>query len=301
MLIIFPVRNGEKSLNHISIKSYAKINLGLDVTGVLENGYHTVKMVMQNISLYDSLYFEKRTSPKITLKTNLAYLPTNEKNIVYAAIQLFREEFHISNGIYANIVKKIPVAAGMAGGSGNAAATLKALDRLFGTKMSDEKLAELGLRLGADVPYCLMGGTALAEGIGEKLTRLPAPPQAKVLIVKPDISVSTQMVYKNLRLDDKTVHPDIDATIAAIKTGSLRDMCGTLGNVLEDVTVSLFPCIRDIKQRMLLDGAEGALMSGSGPTVFGLFSDEEAAVGAYNDFLSDNGTNSVFLCDFYEG
>lgn len=285
-------------MNHISIKSYAKINLGLDVTGVLDNGYHTVKMVMQTISLHDSLYFEKRTTPKIILKTNLNYLPVNSKNLVYAAIQLFRETYHISNGVYANVVKKIPVAAGMAGGSGNAAATLIAMNRLFEKNISVEELMELGLKLGADVPYCLMGGTALAEGIGEKLAPLPAPPDAKILIVKPDLSISTQMVYQNLVLDETTVHPDIDFTINAIRNGNLRDMCGSLGNVLENVTVQLHPEIEEIKKEMLSLGAAGSLMSGSGPTVFGIFDNEPDATKAFSHFKQSKYEANTFLCDF---
>lgn len=285
-------------MNKFAIKSYAKINLGLDVTGVLDNGYHTVKMIMQNITLYDSLYFEKRNTPKVILRSNIPYLPVNEKNLVYSAIMLFRREMHISNGVYASITKKIPIAAGMAGGSSNAAATLIAMDKLFGTNLPMEKLLEMGLKLGADVPYCLLGGTALAEGIGEKLTPVPAPPRAKVLIVKPDLSLSTQMIYQKLILDEHTVHPDIDAVLAAISRGSLRDMCTVLGNILEDVSIKLHPVIADIKQGMLDLGADGALMSGSGPTVFGLFEDEEKAQKAYEAFREGPYKNNTFLCDF---
>lgn len=292
------IEKENNAMNHISIKSYAKINLGLDVTGVLDNGYHTVKMVMQTISLYDSLYFEKRKTPGIVLRNNLSYLPVNEKNLVYAAIRLFRETYHISNGVYANLVKKIPVAAGMAGGSGNAAATLIAMNRLFDKNVPLEELMELGLKLGADVPYCLMGGTALAEGIGEILTPLQAPPQAKILIVKPDLSISTQMVYQNLTLDGNTVHPDIDATMAAIKAGNLKDMCASLGNVLEDVTVRLHPEIAEIKQKMTDLGAAGSLMSGSGPTVFGIFEEEQSAAEAFRHFKQTGYEANTFLCDF---
>lgn len=285
-------------MNRYAIKSYAKINLGLDVTGVLDNGYHTVKMVMQNITLYDSLYFEKRNTPKVVLKTNLPYLPVNEKNLVYAAIMLFRKEMHISNGVYAAITKKIPIAAGMAGGSSNAAATLIALNQMYNTGLSTEQLMEMGLKLGADVPYCILGGTALAEGIGEKLTPLPAPPKAKVLIVKPDISLSTQMIYQKLVLDENTSHPDMDAVLSAIEKGSLSDMCSNLGNILEDVSITLHPCIAKIKKQMLDMGAAGSLMSGSGPTVFGLFDDEAAAEKAYEAFRNSPYKTSTFLCDF---
>lgn len=286
-------------MNHISIKSYAKINLGLDVLGTLPNGYHELRMIMQTISLSDNLSFEKRKDNRIILKTNLPFLPVNEKNIVYQAVKLFMETMHISSGIYCTISKHIPVAAGMAGGSGNAAAALKAMDSLFGTKLTPNELASLGVKLGADVPYCLLGNTALAEGIGDILTPLPSPPKAKVLIVKPMVSVSTKEVYTNLKLDENTIHPDIDACIKAIKDGSLKDLCAGLGNVLEDVTIKLHPCIAEIKSKMLDLGADGSLMSGSGPSVFGLYSDEDKAVAAYNYFKATNeyGRNT-FLCDF---
>ncbi|MBO4510731.1 MAG: 4-(cytidine 5'-diphospho)-2-C-methyl-D-erythritol kinase [Lachnospiraceae bacterium] len=286
-------------MNHISTKSYAKINLGLDVLGTLPNGYHELKMIMQTITLNDNLFFEKRKDNRIILKTNLPFLPVNEKNIVYQAVKLFMETMHISSGIYCTVTKHIPVAAGMAGGSGNAAAALKAMDALFGTKLSADELASLGVKLGADVPYCLMGNTALAEGIGDVLTPLPAPPKAKVLIVKPMVSVSTKEVYTNLVLDENTKHPDIDACISALHSGSLKDLCDNLGNVLEDVTVKLHPCIAEIKSKMIELGADGSLMSGSGPSVFGLYSDEEKADDAYKYFkaTSEYGRNT-FLCDF---
>ncbi|MBR5178700.1 MAG: 4-(cytidine 5'-diphospho)-2-C-methyl-D-erythritol kinase [Lachnospiraceae bacterium] len=286
-------------MNHISIKSYAKINLGLDVLGILPNGYHELKMIMQTITLSDNLFFEKRKDNRIILKTNLPFLPVNEKNIVYQAVKLFMETLHISSGIYCTVTKHIPVAAGMAGGSGNAAAALKAMDALFGTKLSADELASLGVKLGADVPYCLMGNTALAEGIGDVLTPLPAPPKAKVLIVKPMVSVSTKEVYTNLVLDENTKHPDIDACISAIRSGSLKDLCDNLGNVLEDVTVKLHPCIAEIKSKMIELGADGSLMSGSGPSVFGLFADEAKATTAYNYFKATSEYHkNTFLCDF---
>ncbi len=283
----------------LTINSYAKINLGLDVLGVLPNGYHTLKMIMQTVSLYDTLCFEKTEGSNVELSTNLPYLPTDQNNLIYKAISLFKEKYGISEGIRCTVTKRIPVAAGLAGGSGNAAAALKAMDALFDTKLTPEALARDGLKLGADVPYCLMGGTALAEGIGEVLTPLPAPPDAKVLIVKPKVSVSTKEVYTSLHLDETTVHPDIDACIDALKTGSLKNLCDNLGNVLEDVTVKLHPCIADIKSKMHEAGADGTLMSGSGPSVFGLFSDEEKAKGAYDLFKTmPEYTDNTFLCDF---
>lgn len=285
-------------MDSFSINSYAKINLGLDVTGVLPNGYHTVKMVMQNISLCDSLHFKKIKPQKIMLKTNVPYLPVNENNIVFGAIKCYKEKYGIDTGVMANIVKRIPVSAGMAGGSGNAAVTLLAMNKLFGNRASQEELMEMGLSLGADVPFCLMGGTALAEGIGEKLTPLPKPPAAKVLIVKPPISVSTKMVYAELKPDNELEHPDIDGIISCIEQGDLSGMCGRLGNVLEDVTVRLYPVIDEIKQKMLENGAEGALMSGSGPTVFGLFREKETAEKLYFEFKKGKFASTTFLCDF---
>ena len=286
-------------MKNITLRSYAKINLGLDVLGVLPNGYHTLKMIMQSVTLSDSLYFEKTSGSGINLRTNLPYLPTNEKNIVYKAIALFKEKYGISDGIFCSITKRIPVAAGLAGGSGNAAAALKAMDAMFDTHLSPEEMACDGLKLGADVPYCLMGGTALAEGIGDILTPLPAPPAAKVLIVKPKVSVSTKEVYTSLDLNENTVHPDMDACISAIKKGSLKELCDNLGNVLEDVTVKLHPCISDIKEKMLAAGAVGSLMSGSGPSVFGLFEENAKAEAAYNLFKTmPEYSLNTFLCDF---
>ena len=282
-------------MTHTTMKSYAKINLGLDVLDTLPNGYHSLKMIMQTISLHDTLYFEKRKKPSIILKANLPYLPTNEKNIVYQAIRLFKETMKIYDGIFCTITKHIPVAAGMAGGSGNAAAALKAMDLLYGTHLTTEQLCEMGVKLGADVPYCITGGTALAEGIGDILTPLPSPPRAKVLIVKPSVSVSTGEVYKNLRLDESTVHPDIDSCISAIKEGSLKKLCDNLGNVLEDVTVSLHPVISEIKTKMKELGADGTLMSGSGPTVFGIFDDRNAAQKAFIDFKGSEYGRDTFL------
>ena len=286
-------------MKSLTVSSYAKINLGLDVLGVLPNGYHTLKMIMQSVTLSDSLYFEKTSGSDIKLRTNLPYLPTNEKNIVYKAIALFKEKYGVSDGINCTIEKHIPVAAGLAGGSGNAAAALKAMDTLFDTRLSAEELASDGLKLGADVPYCLLGGTALAEGIGDILTPLPAPPPATVLIVKPKVSVSTKEVYTSLDLNENTKHPDIDACVAAIKAGSLKDLCNNLGNVLEDVTVKLHPCISDIKEKMLTMGAAGSLTSGSGPSVFGLFEDKRKAKAAYDLFkgMPEYSLNT-FLCNF---
>ena len=259
------------------LKALAKINLGLDVIRRREDGYHEVKMIMQTIRLYDRIVMRKRRESKIQVKTNLFYLPENENNLVYKAAKLLIEEFKIQQGVQIDLQKFIPVAAGMAGGSSDAAAVLYGMNRMFHLGLSLEELMERGVKIGADVPYCLMRGTALAEGIGEQLTKLSPVPQCKVLIAKPAISVSTKFVYENLKLDENTVHPDINLLIQDIETKNLADMAAHMGNVLESVTIPNYPVIAQIKEQMIKDGALNAMMSGSGPTVFGIFDDQEKA------------------------
>ena len=195
--------------------------------------------------------------------------------------------------------KHIPVAAGMAGGSTDAAAMLWGMNRLFSLKLSLEELMKRGVTIGADVPYCLMRGTALAEGIGEKLSPLPPMMKVPILIAKPQISVSTKFVYSNLKLDKDTVHPDIDQCIEDIRRGSLTDLCAHMGNVLESVTIPAYPVIREIKEHMMENGAVGAMMSGSGPTVFGLFSDEKTAKKAYYAMRKSGLAKQVYLSGIY--
>ncbi len=187
------------------------------------------------------------------------------------------EEFGITQGVSIDIRKCIPVSAGMAGGSTDAAAVLYGMNQMFGLKLSNRQLAHRGLTLGADVPYCLMRGTALAEGIGEQLTRLPAIPRCPVVIAKPGISVSTKWVYENLSLNGQSVHPDIDQLIADIRQQDLRSMASHMGNILEDVTVREYPVIAQIKESLTAHGALNAMMSGSGPTVFALFEERAKA------------------------
>ena len=282
----------------IQVKAYAKINLSLDVTGRRPNGYHDVRMIMQSIQLHDRITLKRITKNEIILNTNLSFLPTGKGNLVYDAAVTFFRETGIDAGVYIDLEKHIPVAAGMAGGSTDCAATLAGLNELFETKLSLEELQRIGVRLGADVPYCLQCGTALSEGIGEILTALPAPPTCKVLIVKPTVSVSTKFVYEHLELTDKTVHPDVDAMIEAIQTNDYGKMISNLGNVLQDVTIPYHPEIAEIQQTMLALGAEGALMSGSGPTVFGLFRDPAAASAAYYHFKVGSYGSGTFLTDF---
>lgn len=286
-------------MDTISIKALAKINLGLDVIRKREDGYHEVKMIMQTIHLFDRIDIKKIAEPKIVIKTNLSFLPINENNLVYKAGKLLMEEFSIREGVEVNLNKKIPVAAGMAGGSTDAAAMLYGMNELFDLKLKRNELMERGVKIGADVPYCLMRGTALAEGIGEKLTALPPMVKCPVLIAKPQISVSTKFVYENLKLDGTTIHPDIDRLILDIENQDLHGIAEHMGNVLETVTIPNYPIIAEIKQQMLQSGAINAMMSGSGPTVFGLFEDEKAVQRAYEDMLASGLAKQVYVTSIY--
>ena len=288
-----------KTMYEMRLKALAKINLGLDVIRRREDGYHEVKMIMQTIRLYDRIVMRKRRESKIQVKTNLFYLPENENNLVYKAAKLLIEEFKIQQGVQIDLQKFIPVAAGMAGGSSDAAAVLYGINRMFHLGLSLEELMERGVKIGADVPYCLMRGTALAEGIGEQLTKLSPVPQCKILIAKPAISVSTKFVYENLKLDENTVHPDIDLLIQDIETKNLADMAAHMGNVLESVTIPNYPVIAQIKEQMIKDGALNAMMSGSGPTVFGIFDDKEKAEVAYKRMREGNLAKQVYLTEVY--
>ena len=264
-------------------RSFAKINLTLDVLGRRENGYHDIKMIMQTLSLFDLLIIDK-TDGKISVSTNLKYLPTTNKNIAYKAAEVFFERTGIRGGAKIMIHKNIPVAAGLAGGSGNCAATLVAVNMLYGCPMSDTELIALGAELGADVPYCFEGGTQLAEGIGEKLTSLPPMPDAYVLLVKPPVSVSTGLIYEEIDSAPLTVRPDTYAVINAITEKNVRGVADNLCNVMESVTAKMHPMVGGIKQKLLLNGALGAVMSGSGPTVFGLFDDFQKAKASADSF-----------------
>lgn len=288
-----------QKMKDISVKALAKINLGLDVVRRREDGYHEVRMVMQTIHLFDRLEMAKNSSGEISITTNLSFLPTNQNNLVYRAAELLREEFQIKDGLTINLHKHIPVAAGMAGGSTDAAAVLYGMNRMFDLGLKREELMERGVKIGADVPYCIMRGTALAEGIGEKLTALPPMVKCPVLIAKPQISVSTKFVYENLRLNDKTVHPDIDALVENIRKKDLNAVASEMGNGLETVTIPNYPVIAQIKEHMLEQGAVGAMMSGSGPTVFGLFEDGDTAVAAYEKMKESGLAKQVYLTSIY--
>ncbi len=275
-------------MDSIRLKARAKINLGLDVLGKREDGYHEVRMVMQTIGIYDRLILTKIPEEEIRITSNLAFLPVNENNLIYKAIKLLKDEYHFPGGVSVDLNKFIPVAAGMAGGSTDAASTMFGVNRLFGLNLSMGKMMELGVRLGADVPYCVMRGTALAEGIGEKLTRITPVPHMWILIAKPQINVSTRLVYEQLDMGGIQKHPDIDGIIRAIEAQDVVRIAQSMGNVLENVTVPLYPVIETIKQDMLTHGAINAMMSGSGPTVFGIFPDEQTTL-ACQAFLKKKG------------
>lgn len=286
-------------MDTISLKALAKVNLGLDVVKRRDDGYHEVRMVMQTIHLHDRLDIKKTKDSGIRIKSNLSFLPVNEDNLVYKAGMLLMDEFKIREGVEVTLQKRIPVAAGMAGGSSDAAAMLFGMNEIFDLKLKREELMERGVSIGADVPYCLLRGTALAEGIGEKLTLLPPMVKCPVLIAKPQISLSTKFVYQNLKLDEHTVHPDIDRMIGDIRAKDLYSIAGDMGNVLETVTIPNYPVIEEIKNFMKASGAINAMMSGSGPTVFGLFGEEGTARKAYEAMQQSGLAKQVYLTTIY--
>ena len=277
------------------LQAFAKINLGLDVLGKREDGYHEVRMIMQTIRMYDQLDMRKSVEPGIHLTTNKKYIPVDENNLVWRAAKLMMDTCGIMEGVSIHLHKVIPVAAGMAGGSSDAAATLVGMNRLFHCGLSKEKLMELGVQIGADVPYCVLRGTALAEGIGEKLTVLPPMPDCWILIGKPGISVSTKYVYTTLDLNTDTVHPDIDGMKKALEDGNLYGITERMGNVLQDVTIPAYPEVERIKEQMKTLGAVNAMMSGSGHTVFGIFDNEEKAQKACQKLRESGSCQQVFL------
>lgn len=302
--ITFREGDGDRMITHLRLKAYGKINLGLDVLGRRADGYHEVRMIMQTVRLHDSIDIYRTREPGIRLETNLYYLPTNEQNLAYRAAKLLMDEFGVRDGVSIHLRKFIPVSAGMAGGSTDAASVLFGVNKMFGLGLSTKKLMERGVTLGADIPYCLMRGTALSEGIGEKLTALPPVPQCQVLIAKPGISVSTKVVYEALDAMElkPEEHPDIDGMIGAIREKNLQHLAGKFGNVLELVTAKKYPVIGEIEQVMRRYGAVNAMMSGSGPTVFGLFTNPRAAEDAYEALRFGEHAKlakQVYLTGFY--
>lgn len=285
----------------MKLQAMAKINLGLDVVRKRDDGYHEVRMIMQTIQMYDQLDMAESSRPGIRLATNLAYLPNNENNLVYRAANMLMEEFHVKKGLDIRLRKMIPVAAGMAGGSSDAAAAFIGVNRIFRLGLSMDELMQRAVKVGADVPYCLMRGTALAEGIGEKLTPLAPMPPCHILIGKPGISVSTKFVYSNLRAGEIKDHPDISGMIRAIEEGSLPGVTARMANVLERVTIPAHPVIEEIKKNMIAHGACNALMSGSGPTVFGIFDNRRTAEAASRALKRSGLARQVFLTRPFQG
>lgn len=274
----------------ISLEAHAKINLSLDVLGKRDDGYHTLQMIMQAIQLHDTIsVYEIPAGVEIICEA--PFVPNNSSNIAYKAAELLLQQYGIKSGVKIEIVKKIPVAAGLAGGSTDAAAVLKGINSMFSLGIEKADLKQLGKTIGADVPYCIMGGTALAEGIGEKLTALASPGNIPLLLVKPRIGVSTAWVYKNFDLERVKERPDTRLLITAVEAGDLRTLAGNMKNVLESVTRQKYPVIEKIKNELIKLGALGSMMSGSGPTVFGIFEDVEKAQYAFNKLK-----NSKYEC-----
>ena len=258
---------GEKM--EIMEKAPAKINLGLDILGKRPDGLHELAMVMASIDLADRLYLEEIPEDKIIIETNKAFLPTDKKNHVYEALELVKERFGIKQGLQVKIHKEIPVAAGLGGGSTDSAAALRAVNRLWDLGLSMEELASLGAEVGSDVPYCVYAQTSLVEGFGEKVTPIAPMPQCWVVVVKPRMSVSTRAIFAQIVMED-LYHPDISALVSAIEAGDYQKMTQNLGNSMEVVTIRKHPVIQQLKDRMLKYGADAAMMSGSGPTVYAL-------------------------------
>ena len=286
-------------MDHINLKARAKINITLDVTGVRDDGYHELKMIMQTVELYDGVYIKKIEKPIIKLKSNLEWLPKDERNLAYRAAALIREKYGIKEGVYIELRKAIPVAAGLAGGSSDCASVLYGMNKLFDLGISRKTLAEIGLTLGSDVPYCLMRGTTLAEGRGEILTRLLSGPKAWVVLANPPMGLSTAAVYKAIDRAKEISHPNTEAVIEAIKDKDLHKMARNLSNVLETVSMEMCPMVGEIKRRFMETGAIGSLMSGSGPTVYGLFESRKIAQSSAETIKEEFGLRDVALTKIY--
>jgi len=266
--------------NELKLKAYAKINLALDVLSKREDGYHEIRTIMQTVDLYDIINIEKIEEDNIIVTTSSENIPTDNKNHAYIAASLVKERFGVKEGVKIHIQKNIPISAGLAGGSTDAAAVLRGLNKLFGLNLSQNELIELGREIGADVPFCLVGGTALCEGIGEKVTKLKSAPKMNILIAKPEVYVSTQAVYEALDLSKVKKRPNTDAMIVAIEEGNIREIAKNLCNVLETVTVNQYPVINRVKDIMRNHNALGTVMTGSGPAVFGIFANKYDALKA---------------------
>jgi len=287
-------------LKDIRLRARAKINLTLDVTGKREDGYHLIQSIMQTVSLYDGIYMKRIRKNEIILKSNLAWLPTDNRNLAYRAAELMKAKYGITEGVFIEIDKRIPVAAGLAGGSADCAAVLVGMNRLFELGLSMKELESLAFLLGSDIPYCVQRGTVVSEGVGEILTPVKCPcPMCYVVLVKLPVSVSTASVYRGLNWQSVQDHPDTKGMIQAMAEADITKMGRLLGNVLETVTIPMHPQIAQLKEELVHLGAEGALMSGSGPTVFGLFKEEEDAKKAAATIRKKFGLKEVVVTKIY--
>lgn len=283
----------------IQLKARAKINISLDILGRRENGYHDVEMIMQTIELYDKLNMSILAEDQIVIKSNIPYLPVDDRNLVYKIIRYMKEEYSISKGVYVDLYKMIPIAAGLAGGSSDAAATIEGMNRLFSLNLDQSAMLRIGEKFGSDIAFCMIQGTALATGLGEKIEPLDDFPEMKVLLAKPNFGVSTADVYKNFDIQKQIQHPDTQGLILGIKNRDQEYICQNLANVLEEVTIRMKPSIQNIKDEMKGLGADGVLMSGSGPTVYGLFQDETIAKKAYKQMKYNKELQFVYLTEIY--
>ncbi len=281
-----------------SVKAPAKINLALDVLSKRSDGYHNVSMIMQTIDLYDTITIDSILEG-IRITSNSTKIPINESNIAYKAANYLRTKYNVKRGANIHIEKKIPVAAGLAGGSTDAAAVLKLLNKVWELKLSKSELLDAGKMLGADVPFCIQGGTCLAEGLGEELTVINSIPDCHIVLAKPRVGVSTKEVYQSLKLNEIIERPDIPGMIKAIEEQNLIEICNKMGNVLETVTTKRHPITLELKQKLCEYGAIGSLMSGSGPTVFGIFSDMSTAYSAYDNIKTL--VNEIFVVKTFDG
>lgn len=281
-----------------TVKAPAKINLALDVLRKRPDGYHDVAMIMQTVALYDTITV-KSGFDGIKLTTDSAKIPTDETNIAYKAAHYLSTKYNVKRGAHIHIEKRIPVAAGLAGGSTDAAAVLKLLNKAWDLRLSKAELMDAGKKLGADVPFCIQGGTCLAEGLGEKLTAIKSMPDCHILLAKPNVGVSTKEVYQSLRLEEVKERPNMPAMLKAIERQDIKEICGNMSNVLETVTTKMHPIIVELKEKLVEYGALGSLMSGSGPTVFAIFKDMASAYGAYDNVKTL--VNEIFVVKTFDG
>ncbi|MCJ7966671.1 MAG: 4-(cytidine 5'-diphospho)-2-C-methyl-D-erythritol kinase [Eubacterium sp.] len=288
-------------MDKIELKAYGKINIGLDVIRKREDGYHDLDMIMQTVGVYDDVIISRKDGTQtyeIEVSTDADVLPNDKGNLAFMAAKVLMEAYDIKAKVKIHINKRIPIAGGMAGGSADCAAVLRGVNQLFQLGLTDEQLQEYGVKLGADVPYCIVGGTKRAQGIGEILTDLPTPPKCYVIIAKPDAFVSTKFVYSHIRPAQIENHPDIDGIIESIKAGDLYGMCEKIANVMEDVTIPEYPIIQKVKDILKSNGAVNALMSGSGPTVFGIYDDEEKAKQSMDALSGKEFVSQLYLTKF---